>query len=371
MSSTKLHIGLEGIAIAESSISYANGTKGELIYRGAWAGDLAEEKTFEEVLYLLWHGRLPFNEELTDLKQALAARRTLPEYMRQLIQLIPKDVSYMAVLRSALSTIIPEGGDWPPTINQAIDILAKAPSILTYRYSFLAGKEPVEPHLDLDHVNNYLYMLMDKEQDPGIVRALSTYLILCMDHDINASTFTARIVTSTQADIVSAICAAISALIGPLHGGAPSRVDDLLIEIGTKENAEEYLRDKLKKNDRLMGFGHRVYKTWDPRAAALKRVAERLVGKDPLFDLSLYVEGVAFKLLKHFKPGRNLYPNVEYWAAAILRAAGLPRELYTATFCCSRIAGWSAHIMEQAANNRLIRPTAIYVGSRPNQAEQR
>lgn len=365
----ELHIGLEDVAVAKSTISYANGEKGELIYRGRWAAELAQVHSYTDVLHLLLRGHLPDAPESARFRDQLAAQRALSPALEKLVESLPPDISHMAALRSVVSAIRVDGGDWPPTLAQALNVFAKAPTIVAYRYRLLNGQTPVEPRKDLGHIENYLYMLTGAAPDADLAHALSVYLILCMDHDTNASTFAARVVSSTQADIVSAICAAIGALIGPLHGGAPSKVDDLLDEIGTADNAEAVLRAKLDNEERLMGFGHRVYKTWDPRAAVLKRVAERLAGRDPLLDLSLAVEKVAVRLLEAYKPGRNLYPNVEYWAAAVLRAVGVPRELYTPTFCCSRIAGWSAHVLEQAANNRLIRPKAIYVGERPDHAQ--
>lgn len=362
----KLHIGLEDIAIANSTISYVNGEKGELIYRGLWASELALNKSYEEVLHLVLCGTLPDAVTLAQFKKKLEVLRKLDQTTKKLIKALPKDVNNMAALRTVISCITLEGETWPPTLDQALAIFAKAPIIIAYRYRILNNLPAVDSKAGLSYIENYLYMLTGVEPDPDFARALAAYLILAIDHETNTSTFAARVVTSTQSDIVSAICAAIGALIGPLHGGAPSKVDDLLDEIGTAENAEAVIMDKLKRSERLMGFGHRVYKTWDPRAAALKKVAESLQGKDPLLDLSLSVEKTAVALLEKYKPGRNLYPNVEFWAAAVLRAVGIPRELYTPTFCCTRIAGWCAHIIEQSEDNRLIRPKAVYIGGRPD-----
>lgn len=368
----ELNIGLEGIAIAESKITYVDGVKGELVYRGHWAGELARDKSFEEVMHLIMFGALPDLGQLAAIKNKLVTMRRLTPEMKAVIRSIPGGVPYMAVLRSLLSLItVPEGTEYPPTPDQAISLIALTPTILAYRHACLSGSEPIEPHATLGHVENYLYMLNGKEIDPRLVRPLTAYLILSMDHEINASTFAARVVVATQADLVSSICAAIGALIGPLHGGAPSKVDDLLDEIGTEDRAEEVMRRKIEQGDRLMGFGHRVYKTWDPRAAALKYVAERNTGSSKLLQLSLRVESVAVRLLEQYKPGRNLYPNIEFWAAAVLRSVNLPKALYTPTFCCSRIVGWSAHVMEQAENNRLIRPTANYTGLWPDHEQIR
>ncbi len=368
----ELNIGLEGIAIAESKITHVNGLKGELVYRGHWAGELARDKSFEEVLHLLLFSLLPDAEQMEFVRSKLISLRRLTPEMKMVIRSIPAGVSYMAVLRSVLSLItVPEGTEYPPTTDQALSLIALTPTILAFRHACLNGTEPVEPHASLGHVENYLYMLNGREIGAGLVRPLTAYLILSMDHEINASTFTARVVVSTQADLVSAICAAIGALIGSLHGGAPSKVDDLLDEIGNEDRAEEVMRRKIEQGDRLMGFGHRVYKTWDPRAAALKYVAKHSTDSSELLQLSLHVESVAVRILEQYKPGRNLYPNIEFWAAAVLRSVNLPKDLYTPTFCCSRIVGWSAHALEQAENNRLIRPAAIYTGLWPDQEQAR
>lgn len=369
--SNELRIGLEGIAIAESGITYVNGIKGELIYRGYWAGELAREKSFEEVMHLILYSSLPDAGQLSALKSKLIALRHLSPEIKAVIKSIPAEASYMAVVRSIISLSTTEEGDYPPTQDQALALIAMTPTILAYRYACINKLPEVDPHPTLGHVENYLYMLNGSEKDPGLVRALSAYLVLSMDHEINASTFAARVVVSTQADLASSVCAAIGALIGPLHGGAPAKVDDLLDEIGVESRAEEVMRHKIESGDRLMGFGHRVYKTWDPRAAALKYVAQQNAGANELLKLSLHVEGVAVRLLEQYKPGRNLYPNIEFWAAAVLRSVGLPKELYTPTFCCSRIVGWTAQIIEQASNNRLIRPTANYTGAWPSKEQVR
>ena len=366
------NFGLEGIAIAESAITHVDGLKGELIYRGHWVGELARDKSFEEVLHLIMFGSLPDESQLAVLKNKLITLRRLSPEMKAVIRSIPPDADYMAVLRSVLSLItVPGDQAYPPTPDQALKLVALTPSILAFRHACLGNTDPVESHDTLAHVENYLYILHGHPLDDSLVRALTAYLVLSMDHEINASTFTARVVVATQSDMVSCVCAAIGALIGPLHGGAPSRVDDLLDEIGFEDRAESVLRCKIESGERLMGFGHRVYKTWDPRAAALKYVAERSTGSSRLLQLSLHVEKVAVALLEQYKPGRNLYPNIEFWAAAVLRSVSLPKALYTPTFCCSRIVGWCAHVIEQAGNNRLIRPTALYIGERPDHAQMR
>lgn len=362
---SELRVGLEGVAIAESVISSVNGEKGELIYRGHWAEALTQGHKYEDIVYLLWNGSLPTLDQAETFRQQLAKLRGIPGYIKDIIKLIPQDTPVMSVLRTAVSALQVPGPAWPPTHEQAMKILACAPTIIMYYHNLVSGVAEREPDPSLDHAENYLYMLHGEKPIEAHARALETYLMLSADHDMNASTFTSRVVTSTEADIVSAMTAAIGALIGPLHGGAPSKVDDMLDEIGTEANAEPWLRSKLGAGERLMGFGHRVYKTYDPRAAALREVTKKFADHSPLFKLSLHVEEVAIKLLQEYKPGRNLYPNLEFWAAGVMRTIDLPRTLYTPTFCVGRIGGWGAHIMEQAANNRLIRPSAIYVGPVP------
>ncbi len=363
----ELRIGLEGVAIAESAISHVNGEKGQLIYRGEWAENITKGHEFEDVVYLLWYEHFPSAEEKKAFKALLASKREIPGFAKEIIKQVPRDISPMALLRTVISAMHVPGESWPPTHEQAIEILAKSPTILTYHHNYINNLPECLPDPKLSHAANYLYMLHGKVPPEAHVKALDAYWMLSADHDMNASTFTARVVTSTRADIVSAIVAAIGALIGPLHGGAPSMVDDMLDAIKTKENAEPWLREQLEKGERLMGFGHRVYKTYDPRAAALREIVKQFADGNELFDLSMHVEKVAIKLLDEYKPGRNLYPNLEFWAAGVLRTVELPRTLYTPTFCLSRLAGWSAQIIEQSQNNRLIRPSCIYVGRWPKE----
>jgi citrate synthase len=360
----ELRLGLEGVAVAQTNITCIEGEKGRLIYRGELIEDIVKNHTFEEVVYLLWNGEYPNNEQLKQLKTTLSAHREIPGYIKDIIKKLPKNMSVMSVLRTAISAIEVSGPSWPPTQSQAIEILAKAPTIITYYRAHQKGTKEILPDSSLDHVENYLYMLYGKKPEHSHVKALEAYLILSADHDINASTFTARVVTSTQSDIVSSVVAAIGALKGPLHGGAPSEVDNMLDDIGSEENVEPWLRKHIENGDKIMGFGHRVYKTFDPRGAALKEIVKQFSSENKLFKLSLIVEEKAIQLLNEYKPGRKLYPNVEFWAAGVLRTI-LPVELYTPTFCVSRIAGWCAQIMEQAANNRIIRPSSIYTGKMP------
>lgn len=361
----ELRIGLEGVAVAKSAISCVKGNEGQLIYRGYWVQDITQQCTYEDVAYLLWYGKLPSEQEKTVFQAELRARARIDEPLQTFIRALPRGMTPMAALRTVISAMVVPGESWPPSIDQAIDILAKAPTILAYHYNFTHGLPECAPNPDLNHAANYLYMLRGHLPQAMDVKALDTYWMLSADHGMNASTFTSRVVTSTQADIVSAIVAAISALIGPLHGGTPSHIDDMLDQIGTEANVEPWLRAQLDQNKRLMGFGHRVYKTYDPRAAALKKVVQAHANEDKYLSLSLLVEKIAMRLLQEYKPGRHLYPNLEFWASGIFRTIKMPKDLYTPTFCLSRIAGWVAHIFEQSADNRLIRPSSIYAGPHP------
>jgi len=356
---------LEGIVVAKTELSLVDGQNGLLVYRNHWARDLAIHHTFEEVAHLLWYGHLPNDQELANLKKKLKENRELPSHVTEALDRIPADVDMMSVLRTGVSLLGESGHGWPPTIDQVISLTAKMPLIVAYRQARLEGREPLASNPDLDHTANYLYLLKGEMPKPAHVRALDAYLILTQEHGMNASTFAARVVTSTQSDLISAITAAIGALKGPLHGGAPSEVTEMIEAIGSKENAEPWMRRKLENGERLMGFGHRVYKTVDPRATALRVVASELSGKDPWFDLATHVEQVGEKLLAEYKPGRKLHTNVEFFAAAVMRAVGLDDTIFTPTFAVSRVVGWSAHVLEQAKNNRIIRPQSEYTGIVP------
>lgn len=360
----ELRLGLEGVAVAETNITCIEGDKGRLIYRGELIEEIVKHHTFEEVVYLLWNGQYPDAAALQQFKKTLSQHREIPSYIKDIIKKLPQNLNVMSVLRTAISALTVSGPAWPPTADQAIEILAKAPTIIAFYRSCQNGSPEVLPDASMDHVENYLYMLYGKKPEVSHVRALEAYLILSSDHDMNASTFTARVITSTQSDIISAVVGAIGALKGPLHGGAPSEVDNMLDDIGSEENVEPWLRAHIEKGDKIMGFGHRVYKTYDPRGAALKEIVKQFSAENRLFKLSLLVEKTAIELLNEYKPGRKLYPNVEFWAAGVLRTI-LPVELYTPTFCVSRIAGWCAQVMEQAAHNRIIRPSSIYTGKMP------
>lgn len=365
MTEAEVKKGLEGVVASATRIALVDGQRGHLVYRGHWARDLAVESTFEHVAHLLWFGHLPSDDELAAFSKQMAAMRALPDTVRQIIELIPTEVDPMSVVRTALSAHAGTQFDGPPSVEQAMLLTARVPTIIAHRYRTLQGLAPVAPRADLSHTANYLYMLRGEEPNHAHVEALDAYLILAAEHGMNASTFAARVTVSTRSDLISAVTSAVGTMKGPLHGGAPSEVDDTLEAIGTKENAERYLRALLERGERIMGFGHRVYKTRDPRAEALSVVARRIAGEDAWLDLAAHVEEVAVRLLQEYKPGRNLYTNVEFYAAAVLRAVAIPTELYTPTFTLARMAGWTAHALEQAEEDRLIRPQSVYVGPMP------
>lgn len=355
--------GLDGVVAAASELSLVDGTGGRLIYRGHWARQLAVQHTFEEVAHLLWYGQLPEAEALQSTTAALAAGRVLPAHVKTVIDGLPDQTGMMDVVRTAVSAL----GDvaWPPTAVQAIRCTAAIPSIIGHRLAHLEQREAVPPEDGLGHVAYLLHLLSGQPPAPQHVRALEAYLILTMEHGLNASAFAGRVVVSTQADMAAGLTAALAAMKGPLHGGAPSGVMDMLEQIGTVDAAEAWIRHQLETGQRLMGFGHRVYKTQDPRAMALREVVAGLVGQDAWFSLATQVEELAVRLLAEYKPQRALYTNVEYWAAAILRTVGIPKSLYTATFSVSRSVGWTAHMLEQAKQNRIIRPQSEYIGVIP------
>ncbi len=357
--------GLEGVVAATTSLSLIDGNAGRLIYHGYEIGDLAAHASFEETAYLLWYGTLPNTNELAQLRAQMARQRALPEQIITIIQAHPANADPMAVLRTAVSALGSTdefSGD--PSLAQAISLTAKIPIILATFQRHRQGLPPLTSRVDLSHTANYLYLLTGKEPAPSHVRALDAYLVLTADHGMNASTFTARVIASTLSDLISSITGAIGALKGPLHGGAPARVAEMLEAIGTPERAESWLRAELERGARIMGFGHRVYKAEDPRAVALRKLAGELAGEQDAAWLALayHVENVALRLLAEYKPGHKLYTNVEFYAAAVLRGVGLPADLYTPTFAASRTVGWTAHVLEQLGDNRLIRPAAEYVG---------
>ena len=351
--------GLEGVVAASTRLSEVDGERGELIISGFPVGDLAANATFEETTWLLWHGDLPTRSQLDGFRTELAGQRTLAAPTMSLVrECASAAVDPMDALRMAVDTISLES-------NEAAAIVARVPTIVAAFWRLGHGLEPLEPKTDLGHAANFLYMLEGKDPDAERVRALETYLNTVVDHGLNASTFTCRVITSTGSDLVSAIVGAIGALKGPLHGGAPGPALQMVFDIGDASNAEDFLRTKIESGERLMGFGHRVYKVRDPRADVLAVAAERLftrAGDMRLYTLARSVEATAIRLLEEYKPGRRLQTNVEFYTALLLPGLGFEVALFTPVFAMSRVSGWIAHAFEQRAANRLIRPQSEYTG---------
>ena len=353
--------GLEGIVAATTRLSEVDGERGELVIAGYPVGELAEHATFEETTWLLWHGELPTARQLDAFRTELAAERTLTPATLDLIrECARRGVDPMDALRIAAGTI-------SMTSDQAVAIVARVPTIVAAFARLRRGAEPVEPRPDFGHAANFLYMLSGQAPDDERVRALETYLNTVVDHGLNASTFTARVITSTGSDLVSAVVGAIGALKGPLHGGAPGPALDMVFEIADASRAEAILRRKIEGGEKLMGFGHRVYRVRDPRADVLAAAARRMFtrgGDMSLYTLARAVEATALRLLEEYKPGRRLQTNVEFYTALLLHGIGLDVPLFTPTFAISRVSGWIAHAMEQRRVNRIIRPQSEYAGPR-------
>jgi citrate synthase len=360
---TQVHAGLDDIIAAATRLSHVDGLAGKLVIAGFPAEALAPVATFEEATYLLWNDRLPVRSELHDFSERLARHRALPE-------------STLALLRAAASQNVPEMdallmasaslGLCAAEDDAACSLVARFPTIVA-SYARLQGElEPVSPRHDLGHAANFLFMLTGKEPESEQVRALDTYLNTVIDHGLNASTYAARVIIATGSDLVSAITGAVGALKGPLHGGAPGPALDMVFDIGRTDRAEAYLRAKLERGERLMGFGHRVYKVRDPRADILAEAATRLFERgnaDPeLFELTRTVERTAIRLLEEYKPGRNLQTNVEFYTALLMHGLGFPTGMFTPVFAMSRVSGWIAHCFEQQAVGRIIRPQSLYTG---------
>ena len=340
-----------------------DGQNGRLIYKGYVIADLAETMTFEEVAYLLWYGELPNQVQLDKLAATMRSHRRLNTAGLAALEGLANDTHPMDVLRTVVSAAGARPGLLKPDIDQAISLAAVLPTILASFHRRRTGQPILESRDDLGHAANYLYMLTGEEPAPEKIQALNAYLVLLADHGMNASTFTARVIASTDSDLASCLVGAIGALKGPAHGGAPSLVLDQLEQIGTAENAENWLRGALDRKERFMGFGHRVYRTYDPRAKILKAMVQE---QNPEFyRLASKVEEVALKILMERHPERPQATNVEFYSAGVLQAVGLPKDFFPATFAVSRAAGWSAHVLEQVANNRLIRPQSEYVGPEP------
>lgn len=355
--------GLEDIVAAHSHICELDGKLGRLSYFGVDIHDLADHASFEETAYLLWHGTLPTQSQLAEVKSQLITARTLPKPVSDFMRLLPKSSTPMDVLRtvvSALSMFDPSPDDKSPAANRrrAILLTGALPTIVASWEHLRNGKNPVEPLPDQDHATNFLYMLKGGMPDPVVAKMLDVVLTLHADHELNASTFAARVTAGTLAGMYAAITSAIGALSGPLHGGANEQVMRMLLKIGDVSNTETYLKGALERKERIMGFGHRVYKTEDPRATHLRKMSEELgqrTGESRWYEMSRKTEA-------YIKEQKGLNANVDFYSASVYYMMGIPIDLDTPIFACSRITGWTSHVLEQYDNNRLIRPRAEYVG---------
>ena len=362
---TRSLAGLEGVVAAESSVGDVDGIRGVLIYQGLNIHDLAEHSTFEETVFLLWHGRLPRRDELDALRRELTENQRLPEEVLSLIRQFPRDAEPMDSLRTAISALAfydPRSRDLSRegALATATRLTAQFPVVVAAIGRLREGKEPVEPRPDLNLASNFLYMLKGETASEREARIFDVCLILHADHELNASTFTGRVIAGTLADMYGAVTGAIAALSGPLHGGANTNAMKMLLEIGTPERAEEWLRDALAKKKKIMGMGHRVYKTEDPRSVWLRRFSKEMgeaKGETRWFEILERLRELVFR-------EKGLYPNVDFYSGSAYYLMGIPLELFTPIFAVSRISGWTAHILEQYANNRLIRPRAEYTGPR-------
>lgn len=359
--------GLADVVAAQTRLSSVNGLEGELIIAGFPVEEIAGRATFEEMVYLLWNDALPTAAQLAEFRRALAARRALPSVTLDVLRAAAeRRLPAMDALFLAAGTLNLDVANADPQ-GQAIAVLARFPIIVATYARLLNDQAPLTSRADLDHAANYLFMLFGEDPKQESVRALETYLNTVVDHGLNASTFTARVITSTGSDLVSAVVGAMGALKGPLHGGAPGPALDMVFEIGDTSRAETFMRQKLERRERLMGFGHRVYRTRDPRAEVLSAAAEQMYrrsGDMKLYTLAREVENVAIRLLAERYPERNLKTNVEFYTALLLHGLGMSADLFTPTFAVSRAAGWIGHIFEQRVQSRIIRPESEYIGVR-------
>ncbi|MFE7466703.1 citrate synthase [Streptomyces sp. NPDC057499] len=367
--------GLAGVVVTDTALGDVRGREGFYHYRQYSAIELAQNRGFEDVWYLMSEGTLPDAGTRAAFAARTAALRRLPAEVGEMLPALARAGAAggpLAGLRTALSLLGASAGlrpvydiDADRRRADALALCAAVPTVLTALYRIGRGLEPVEPRDDLPHAANYLYMLTGSVPDEARARAVEQYLISTVDHGFNASTFTGRVVASTGADVAACLVAAVGALSGPLHGGAPSRALDTLDAIGTPDRIDGWIRDRVLAGERIMGFGHPVYRTEDPRSRMLRGIAQEFGG--PLVDFAVEVERRVETILAELKPGRELHTNVEFYAGVVMELCGLPREMFTPTFCVARAVGWSANILEQAEDSKIIRPAARYVGTRPPQ----
>ncbi|MGW1490634.1 citrate synthase/methylcitrate synthase [Streptomyces sp. NPDC002402] len=367
--------GLAGVVVTDTALGDVRGREGFYHYRQYSAVELAQRRGFEDVWHLMFHGELPDAAQRAAFVEHTASLRRLPDDVRAALPAIARSCALsgpLAGLRTALSLLGASAGlrpvydlDTDRRRTDALAACAAVPTLLTALHRLGQGLEPVEPRDDLPYAANYLYMLTGSEPEPARARAIEQYLVSTVDHGFNASTFTARVIASTGADVAACLVGAIGALSGPLHGGAPSRALDTLDAIGTPERIDPWIRERVLAGERIMGFGHPVYRTEDPRSRMLRGIAESFGG--PLVEFAVEVEARVETILAELKPGRELHTNVEFYAGVVMELCGLPREMFTPTFCAARVVGWSANILEQAEDSKIIRPSARYAGPPPPQ----
>lgn len=358
--------GLEGVVAGTTALALIDGRSGRLIYCGYDINELAVNSTFEEVCYLLWHGRLPNRSELAALVEELKGVRPLRAVLFRLLRDLPTTANPLDVLRTIISPM--PGFDEDPADESRVANLRRAKHLTALTSTVVAafhrireGKEPVAPRPDLNHAANFLYMLNGKEPDPLSETALNAYYVLLAEHGYNASTFTARVIASTLSDMHSAICGAIGALKGPLHGGAAESTMRMLLTIGSLSSVAAHIRGMFEKHQKIPGFGHRVYKVEDPRAKILRQLSRQVAEKNGgmiWYEMSERVDALVAQL----RGDKEIYPNVDFFSASLLYNLGIPADLMTPMFACSRMAGWTAHVIEQQSDNRLIRPDSEYTG---------
>ncbi len=357
--------GLEGVVAAQTEISEVDGQNGRLIYRGGYLIQEVADRSYEEIAYLLWNGDLPSAAQLRDFEARLTGRRALNGAARAALAGLPADADPMDALRTALSAQGAAPGVPKPSLDDAIATTAVTPTAVAAFYRHQRGQPVVEPRADLGHAANFLYMLDGKEPDADRVRYLQTYLVLLADHGLNASTFTARVVCSTGSDLWSSVVAAVCALKGPAHGGAATAAMNMIERVGGPDKAERFVIDTLDRHERLMGFGHRVYRTYDPRAKILRDLCAE--ANPEFYAVAVRVEEAALRELVARHPERPNATNVDYYSAGVLAAAGFPKEFFACVFASSRMAGWTAHILEYVSKDgRIIRPASQWTGPDPD-----
>ena len=366
---SKVMHGLEGVVATATKLSMVDGQAGRLVVGGYEIDELVKVG-FEEAATMLWRGSLPPKEEVPGIKKELAGYRALRPETLEIIK-TARNAPPIDALRMACSTLsldVSNPNDISPAgdLAMAKRLVARFPTVIAAHARLRQGLEPIAPKAELGLAENFLYMVLGEKPHPAAAKALDTYWVTVMDHGMNASTFTARVIASTRSDMVSAVTGAVGALKGPLHGGAPGPVLDMLVDIKTADNAENWLKKELEGGRRIMGFGHRVYKVRDPRAEVLAKTAHDMAGADlhnrKLYDLACSVEKTAIRVLEEHKPGRNLKTNVEFYTALVLQSVGLQPDQFVSMFACGRVAGWCAHVMEQHVQDKLIRPQSEYVG---------